>query len=126
MESPVVEQGFGLFGSLEDAVVLNDVVQLPTRRDRGPTHKGASVDRILPACRAELLSCRPSDGDAVQHSVDTDVLVEVRPTDSFAATENLEVFTLLCRCFGKAPRPAQRDADCPAIAQLGGDHVLGN
>jgi hypothetical protein len=71
-----------------------------------------------------FLRWRPPGGHTVQHSLDADVFVELGPAHAGTAADDLEAGTLLRRGLREAPRPCQRNGDCPAVGQLHGDAVF--
>src|SRR6266487_2819498 len=62
----------------------------------------------------------------LQHTPGTDVFVDVRPMDSFAAADYLEAIPLRRCCVRQPPGPRERNTDCPPIGQLSHNGVLGN
>jgi len=65
-------------------------------------------------------------GRAPQQSVNADVLVDVWPVHSLAVSDDLPPCPLLGGSLREAPRPLERDADNPAIREVGDDSLVGH
>jgi len=55
-----------------------------------------------------------------------EVLVNVRPVNALAGSDQTKVCSLHGRGFGQPPGPGQRYADHTPVGQVGGDPVLGH
>lgn len=85
---------------------MEKIVDCQFGRDRAACNSRGLPDGLL---LVRLLG-RPG-GDAVEHAMDADVLVEVGPMHAFAAADDLVILALLwCRA-GEPPGPDERHAD---------------
>ena len=59
-----------------------------------------------------------------EHAAHANVLVDIGPPYAGAIAEDLVVGALLRRRIGQAPRPGERDADGPAVDEMGNNELV--
>jgi hypothetical protein len=60
----------------------------------------------------------------MEHALDTDVLVDIRPVDTLSRTDETEVCTLLRCGVRETPRPGQGNADNSTVCKPSHDLIL--
>jgi hypothetical protein len=96
---------------------------------RGPSAESSSHVEPLtvwPVSLIELDSLRAAGGDAMQHSFDADVLVNIWPVYSLTGSNDFKVVALNRRSFAQPPRPGQWHADHATVHELERNEILGN
>ena len=68
----------------------------------------------------------PARWGAMKQAFDADVLVDVRPMNSLAGSDETKVRSLRGRGLGQPPGPGQRHADDAPVGQIGDDLILGH
>ena len=59
----------------------------------------------------------------MQHPLDADVFVDIRPVDTLARADEAEIRALLGRGFRESPGPSKRDADDAPICETSSDLI---
>ena len=65
-------------------------------------------------------------GDAVKHTLGTDVLIDVRPMNPLTGPDETEMCPLLRSSLRETPGPGQRNADDAAACKMRDDLVVGD